>query len=288
MQLRKVLLIISISFISACSTPPPEPISQPLDEHYIVRGRELVVGLAACGYCHGKTSSPMAPLSGGRLQSDLYGELAAPNLTSANSGLKAWSPDSILAALRAGASDDVEVFSPEVHRGYEWMSDEDALSIVAYVKLLDPVERQVARREISSIDRNTVGFWVGQQAQVGYVPEINKRFSVSYGRYLVDHVARCQSCHNGPAGILSDEAYLEGGKAVRSDKGETVAPSLGGSLTNGLGAWTEDDIVRYLKTGMTAQRRYVDPSYCPTNFYSNSSDLDLLSIARFLKSLASK
>ena len=281
------ILVVALSF-TACSTPPPEPISQPLEERYIVRGRELTTGLAACGYCHGLKASPNSPLVGGRLQSDVYGDLAAPNLTPAISGLKGWSSDAILAALRAGASDDVEVFSPEVHRGYEWMSDEDALSVVAYIKLLDPVEHKVERREITSIDRNTVGFWVGQQSQVGYVPEINKRFSVSYGRYLVDHVARCQSCHNSAAGIISDEGYLEGGKTVRSDKGEVTAPGLGGSFTNGLCAWSEEDIVRYLRTGMTIQRRYVDPALCPTNFYQNGSDTDLTAIARFLKSLASK
>lgn len=280
--------VCSTLLLGACSTPSPEPISQPLDERYIVRGRELVAGLATCGYCHGLKSSPDSPLAGGRLQSDLYGELAAPNLTPARTGIKDWSSDAILAALRAGASEDVEIFSPEVHRGYEWMSDEDALSIVAYIKLLDPVEHEVERREVSSIDRNTVGFWVGQQAHVGYVPEINKRFSVSYGRYLVDHVARCQSCHNGQAGIISDEGYLEGGKTVRSDRGEAVAPGLGGSFTNGLGAWSEEDIVRYLRSGMTIQRKYVDPAFCPTNFYRNASETDLISIARFLKSLASK
>lgn len=283
-----LVLVLTLILVGGCTPPPPEPIAQPIEEQYIVRGRELVVGLAACGYCHGIQSSPASPLAGGRIQSDLYGEVSAPNLTSAKSGLKSWSADSILAALRAGASEDVEEFSPEVHRGYEWMSDEDALSVVAYIKLLDPVERTVERREISSLDRNTVGFWVGQQSRVGYVPEINKKFSVAYGRYLVDNVARCQSCHNSPSGLIEDEGYLQGGKTVQSDKGEVVAPALGGSFTNGLGAWGEQDIVRYLRSGMTVQKRYVDPSYCPTNFYSNSSETDLQAIARFLKSLASK
>jgi hypothetical protein len=283
-----LVIFIFISGLIGCSSPPPEPIAQPVEERYISRGRELVSGLAACGYCHGLQSSPLSPLGGGRIQADIYGEVSAPNLTPAKSGLKSWSADSILAALRAGASEDVEIFSPEVHRGYEWMSDEDALSVIAYIKLLDPVEHTVPRREVSSLDRNTVGFWVGQQNVIGYVPEINKRFSVAYGRYLVDHVARCQSCHNSPGGLVDDEGYLEGGKAVRSDKGEAVSPALGGSFTNGLGSWSEKDVVRYLRTGMTAQNRYVNPAFCPTNFYTNASETDLLAMARFLKSLASK
>lgn len=286
--MRLTIVIITLITLAGCSTPPPEPISQPLEERYIVRGRELVLGLGACGYCHGLQPSPSSPLAGGRLLADDYGEIAAPNLTSARSGLRSWSADAVLAALRVGAPADPEIFSPDAHRGFDWISDEDALSIVAYIKLLDPVEHEVERRSDSSAERSTTAFWIEHKNPIGYVPEISSRFSVAYGRYLTEHVARCGSCHNSPESMLDEEGFLEGGKTVRSDKGETLAPSLTGSVKGGLGSWSEDDIVHYLRTGITVNRKQVHPSYCPTNFYRNGSETDLYAIARFLKSLAAK
>lgn len=286
--MRYLTLTLTLLLLGACSSPPLEPISQPLEERYLARGRELVLGLGSCGYCHGLKPDPASPLAGGMLQSDANGEVAAPNLTSARSGLKSWSADAVMSALRVGEAEEVEGFSPEVHRGYEWMSDEDALSVVSYIKLLDPIEHQVERRDDSALERSDPSFWIDQHNHLGYVPEINKRHSVAYGRYLVDHVARCQNCHNSEAGLISDEGYLEGGKTVRSDLGEVVAPGLTGSYTSGLGAWSEQDIVRYLRTGVTLNRKQISSAYCPTNFYRNASETDLLSIARFLKSLASQ
>ena len=262
-----------------------EGLALPVDPVSVARGRELVRGLGACGFCHGQSAEPNAPLSGGRPAYDAYGEVIAPNLTPAAGALDGWSPLELLRAIRYAVDKNGSPRSPEVHRGFEWLADNDALAVAAYLKTLPAVENIPPRRSVSFVDRNTTGLLLGSASEVGYVPEIDRRFEVQYGGYLTDHVARCIQCHNSPATVLTSEEYLVGGTTVRSEKGLKVAPGITNSDTQGIGSWSEDDVVHYLKTGRSPQGQTSDTDFCPTHFYRNAPERDLRAVAKYLKSL---
>jgi len=262
----------------------PKPFIPP-SESMVLRGRELVNGLGACGYCHGVTADPAAALSGGRSRFDSFGEVKAANLTPARSGLGDWEVKDVLRAFRAAVNKDGDEISPDVHRGMEWTSDADLTAIISYLRVLPAVENEVDRRNVSFLTRNTTGFFIGTFDVRGYVPAVDPRSDQQYGRYLMDHVARCTSCHNSPGSILSSEGYLTGGASIRTESGDKVAPDITASALYGIGEWNEDDIVNYLKTGKTPDHKQVDPAYCPVNFYRNASERDLRALARFLKTV---
>ena len=104
----------------------------------IARGRELVRGLGACGFCHGETASPDAALSGGRMQYDLYGEVSAANLSPARTGIAGWSLEDFIRSLRNHQTPGGAEISQDIHKGSAWLSDQDLGAIFSYLTSLPP------------------------------------------------------------------------------------------------------------------------------------------------------
>jgi mono/diheme cytochrome c family protein len=285
--LKSVCFALLLISLLACSASEIEPLGEPHSAEYVEQGRLLVKGLAACGFCHGEKAHPDSPLSGGRKSYDFYGEVNAANLTPAKSGIAGWSTMDIVRAIRASIAPDGSELSFDSHRGFEWLSDEDSLSIVAYLRSIPAVDNTVERRDVGAIQRNTKGLLESRGEVSGYVPGMDPKYPAQYGEYLVDHVARCIRCHNSPAGIIDAEQYLVGGRTITTEAGEKIAPGITSSKTYGIGEWTEDDIVAYLKTGITPRKDRSDPEFCPTGFYSRAPERDLRAIATYLKTVPS-
>jgi hypothetical protein len=280
-------LLLLISFcMFACSGGESTLVSPvPLDSGIIERGKQLTKGLAACGFCHGESSDPSSLLAGGQIFFDRFGPVTAPNLTPARSGLASWRDAEILKAIRAALGREEQWLSLDAHQGFEWMADEDVMAVTAYLRSLPPIEKQIERRELGFIDRNTTGIFESRQEVRGFVPRIDQRERLPYGQYLTDHVARCTACHNGPGSLLDGEAYLLGGKTIRRGADSRVSPGITSSRVYGIGDWDEQAIVNYLQTGAGPDGRSSDPDYCPWPFYSNARIEDLEAIAAYLRTV---
>jgi cytochrome c553 len=300
--LLQVLLVLTAT---ACSSPDPViPFSPALDLTTATkRGAELVNGLAACGFCHAPLDSAKTegaqltndtpPLSGGRKIGTIYGEISAPNITpSLESGIGALSNYDIRSILRTSARSDGSEVNSSVHKGFEWLSDTDIFAITSYLRSLPAVENKVERYSPSVISRNTTGIFDTRIEVKGYVPAISTQFKQEYGGYLVDHVARCASCHNSPAGIFSSERYLAGGKEISIDGEVRLAPPLLGSPKEDPEGEEQpaslilgpDGIRRYLKSGTTPDGRMANARFCPTTFYSKATELEIDAIVSYLSS----
>ena len=274
-----------LAFQLGCSSERVVPIGDPAGNAYLSRGRELVQGVAACGFCHGSASEPEAPLAGGLMQVDRYGEVPSANITVAASGIRDWSTRELMDAIRFSVGQDDRMLSLEVHQGFEWLSDFDTLSTIAFIRAQVPVENQIERRELGTIQKNTTGFWDSRRKLTGYVPEIKRSGSLEYGKYLTEHVARCVMCHNGSEGFFSDGEYLAGGKTIVTTDGEKTAPSVRSTEGSAVATWTIEDLVSFLRSGKTPQGRAVDKRFCPVNYYRNASDTDLQAISKYVKSI---
>lgn len=282
---RLAPLITGLLFFGCWSTPKPISITK-VDPSYVGRGEYLVKSVAACGFCHGENPDPESPLSGGRIQADPLGEVPVPNITPHNTGVADWDINRLVAAIRNSVDRGGEPFSPHFHQGSEWMSDTDAISIAAYLQSVPPVDNKVSNREIGFFTRNTLGLLeITSKELPGYVPAIDKGNSLARGEYLVDHVARCARCHNTPATMTEKEVYFKGGMRMMVDGEEKTAPALiGDDMT--VHAWSQEQIVKYLRTGITPLAHVVDPKFCPISFYKMADQDDVEAIATFLRSLA--
>ena len=285
--------IVASSFIAfafvimlGCSSPAPEPLADFITgQDAGGRGAELVRGLAACGFCHGEQARPDALLLGGRAAFDRYGEVLAANLTSSASGLAGWTSNDILRALRESVDKNANDISHEIHNGYEWMSDSDTLAIIGYIQSLPAVENSVSRRSLGFITRNTKGLTDVRKSVRGYVPDIAVQHQREYGQYLADHVARCNSCHAGAESLFGDAPYLGGGQPVRTDAGEKIAPNISGDSDEGIGNWSEAQLLSFFKNATTPDHRRVDSQFCPVEFYARARDTDLAALILYLKSV---
>lgn len=251
----------------------------------VERGRYLVTSLAACGQCHSQQALPNAPLSGGKEVSDSISSLNSANLTKAEGALKDWDLDDIVRAVRISKRPDQSEISPDIHRGYEWMSDTDLFAVSAYIRTLSAVENNVERRGSGILSGNLLGLIRGRREVQGHVPDVAPSNDLAYGEYLTDHVARCSYCHNSPGSLFSSEGYLAGGRNINIAGTELRAPALSSSKLDGLGNYSESDIVNYLRTGLTPEKYKVNSDFCPINYYTQANESDLLAIAKYLKSL---
>lgn len=289
-SLLLVALTSGIFALASCATVAPDPVAEVAKPEVVARGKSLVQGLAACGFCHGAAidsgaATAAAPLIGGRVLHDIYGAVVAPNITQKDGALGEWSAAQIRQLLRSGIRPDGSLSSPEVHRGYEWMSDQDLNSVITYLRTRRAEGEIQPRREVSFVDRNTKGFWESSRDVRGYVPQLNRGFTVEYGKYLADNVGRCASCHNQPSGAMTATQYMAGGKTVQIGDESKIAPGLTNSSDVGLGSWSEEEIVGYLRTGQTPAGRAVDERFCPVGFYRLADQDDLVAIAKFLKTV---
>jgi mono/diheme cytochrome c family protein len=292
MQIRRLVLgvpglalvVVALS-VAACSV---EEVTAPLSirgDQYVSRGRQIVTGLGACGSCHSLSGVPGEPLSGGRVVTDLYGELESPNITLGEGGLKGWSERDVMVLMRSGKRPDGTFISPEIHRGFEWMADVDVAAVIAYLRTLPPIDREVERRHVGIVQRNTTGLFTENVEVVGYVPAIPLNYLAERGQYLADHVARCQSCHNSPDGLVSKPEYWAGGMVIQRGDAEKVAPNITTSKVSGIGDWSGADLKNFFRSGRTKDGRVVDSKFCPVNFYRFAADDEIDALVAYIRTV---
>jgi len=286
-RIRPLLGLIALALLFGCIAPdpllPPPPVESvgAATRH----GQELVDGFGACGFCHSVDGRTSSALSGGRLIRDKFGDVRAPNITLAQSGIGSWSEADFRKLLRANIRPDESVISPDFHKGFEWIADEDVAAITYYIRSLPKAENTVEPRLLSFLERNVTGFFDTRLEVKGFIPAINPSFKTEYGQYLTDTIARCGSCHSRPETFLTSEEYLAGGREVSFDGESRVAPNITTSKSAGVGAWSESDLKKYLLSGQTPQGREVDPRFCPVRFYQQAPEAHIDAVVAYLRSV---
>jgi hypothetical protein len=119
----------------------------------------------------------------------------------------------------------------------------------------------------------------------GYIPALSPKFRTEYGQYLVDHVARCGSCHSKPGGIFSSEEYLAGGQEISFDGEYKTAPNITSSKSAGIGSWSIRQISDYLRSGRTPSGREIDTRFCPVQFYAQAAPEDVEAVATYVRAV---
>ena len=93
-------------------------------------------------------------------------------------------------------------------------------------------------------------------------------------------LAGCAACHTA-----EDGAPYAGGYAIVTDFGTFYGSNLTPDPDTGIGAWSEADFVRALRTGETPSGRTLDDAWMPWRTTARMSDLELQAIFLYLRSL---
>jgi mono/diheme cytochrome c family protein len=253
------------------------------DFSLIERGRYLAQ-TGDCVACH--TAPGGKPFAGGLALETPFGTILTPNITpDRDTGIGAWTDDEFIASMHDGIGrGGYHLYPAMPYPSYTKVSRDDVLAIRTYLTTVEPVDNRVVPNQLPfpfNI-RFSVKFWNLVNFIPGrFVPNPNKSEDWNRGAYLVEGLGHCGTCHT-PKNILG------GDKTTNALIGGTLqgwfAPNITASKHKGIGEWSADDIVQYLKTGGTARTLASGPMAEEiVHSSSEMTDADLKAIAVYLK-----
>ena len=263
--------------------------SDPQEFTQIERGRYLAV-LSDCASCHTVPGSNQ-PFAGGRAIETPFGNILAPNITpDPETGIGSWSDDAFDAAIRKGLRRNGSRLYPAMpYTAYTKMSREDVLAIRAYLNTVTPVRNAVIANALPFPFNIRASMRVWNMlyfSQGEYKPDAEKSAEWNRGAFLVDGPGHCGACHTPKTLLGGDKAsqYLRGGFLQGWS-----APDITGDSRVGVGAWSAEDLVAYLKSGHNRVSAATGPmAEVVTLSTEHMTDPDLKAIATYLKSLSGK
>lgn len=251
----------------------------------VERGRYLA-SAGDCVSCH--TAPGGKPYAGGRSINTGFGVIYSPNITpDRDTGIGKWSADDFWRAMHTGHDDEGKHLYPAFP--YPWFTRatrEDVDAIRAFLATVPPARQEDRAPRLSWWVRwrpllavwNALNFHEGE-----YKPDAQRSAQWNRGAYLVEGLGHCGACHTARGATGGSRGTpLEGSKLPDG----WYANSLRGNVRDGLGAWSVDEIVEYLKTGSTARVAPAgEMSQVIANSTSHLTEPDLRAIAVYLKDL---
>jgi mono/diheme cytochrome c family protein len=266
------------------------------------RGKYFVHHVSICFDCHSERTPAYAlPFKPGRegvggfvwdKRIGFPGMLAASNLTpDPETGLGKWTDGEILRAMREGVDREGNALFPIMPYGhFRHMSDEDAKSIVAYLRTIAP-QRYAKPAKSLDVPLNFVEKFVPQPLTAP-VPEPNRADSVAYGKYLVS-VAACAECHTpkDDKGNSLPGMDLAGGFEMHAPDFRVVTANITPHPSNWMGRCSKEEFIGRFRafSGFTADTAPPAPkgrnTLMPWIAYSGLTDEDLGAIYDYLKTV---
>jgi mono/diheme cytochrome c family protein len=253
----------------------------------IERGRYLTE-VADCAACHTDTGTG-GQFSGGRPIETPFGKVLAANITpDRETGIGNWTDAQFDAAVRSGRRPDGALLYPAMpFPYYTRMTQADVLAIRAYLNTLPPVHHLVRSNQLPfPFDiRAGMRVWNLLYFDPGpFKPDRGKSAQWNRGAYLVQGPGHCAACH-------TPKTTLGGDRTRQRLQGYSIqgwfAPDITGDMALGLGRWSVEDVVAYLRTG---HNRFAAASGPMGEEVADSSSrmtaADLEAVAVFLKDQA--
>lgn len=275
-RLRPWLALAMLAFPSAALADPDNSVE-------LARGKALVTA-GDCVACH--TAPGGTPFAGGLALQTPFGAIMTPNITPDNAtGIGSWTADDFARAMHEGKRPNgTRLYPAFPYTYYTKVTRADSDAIFVYLRSLEPVSNGINRSTLPfpfNI-RSSMAVWNGMFFAPGeFKSDPSKSDEYNRGAYLVDGLGHCGACHTplNAFGANKADRYLQGGVVDN-----WTAPNITNDAQAGLGKWSVDEVVQYLKTG---QARGVIASGPMKDVVENSTakmpDADLKAMAVYLK-----
>jgi mono/diheme cytochrome c family protein len=252
----------------------------------VEKGRYLATA-ADCVACH-TIQNGGKPFAGGRAIETPFGNITSPNITpDVETGIGSWSDDQFDNAVRNGVRPDGRRLYPAMpFTYYTKMSHDDVVAIRAYLNTVEPVRHPVVANTLPfpfNI-RASMRVWDALYFRPGdFKPDPQKPADWNRGAFLVEGPGHCAACH-------TPKSFLGGDKSDEYLRGSYLQGWFAPNITNdervGVGQWSSDDIVAYLKTGHNRISAATGPMAEEIEHSTSKlKDEDLTAMAAYLKSL---
>lgn len=267
------------------------PAAAAADPETVARGAYLATA-GDCVACH--TAPNGEPFAGGRAVASPFGEIYSSNITpDRRYGIGDYSLDEFRRAVRDGIrKDGANLYPAMPYPSYAKISDDDIAALYAFfMARVDPVAEAAPKTALAWPFSMRWGVTAWKWA---FAPDGVSRFAdaedpIGRGRYLVESLGHCGSCHTPRGWAFQEKAYdgsdplfLAGGEI---DEWPTPAIRAGGPGP-GLPDWSAEEIATFLATGRNAHGAVVgEMKLVIAHSTSKLSDADNAAIAAYLKSL---
>jgi mono/diheme cytochrome c family protein len=214
------------------------------DSALLARGRYLAQA-ADCAACHRGAGEHDAPYAGGFTIATPMGAVVASNITpSLEAGIGRYSEQEFKRALTEGIRRDGQPLYPAMpYTAYRGLAEADIHALYRYfMQAVVAVDKPAAPTQLAwpfSVRRAIAAWnWL-------YLPKPGDD-SHDRGRYLVDVLGHCSACHSPRNWLMAEQQdrYLAGGEI-----GGWIAPNITSDPVSGIGAWSQAELVQYLRTG---------------------------------------
>jgi mono/diheme cytochrome c family protein len=273
-----------IAGVSHADERPDPPAPTPAA---IERGQYLAVA-ADCAACH--TAPGGQAFAGGLRISTPLGDIYSTNITpSMDFGIGRYTEQDFVRALRRGIRrDGANLYPAMPYTSYAKFTDEDAHALYAYftqaVKSLDARGPQTALPFPMNIRASMIAWNLLFLDTKVFVPDPRQSAEWNRGAYLVEGAAHCDTCHT-PRGFLMQE------QPSRAFSGAEVAPWYAPNITSdpasGIGRWTKEELVAYLRAGRLRGTAQAAGSMgeAVEHSFQHLAAADLDAIATYVKSI---
>jgi mono/diheme cytochrome c family protein len=207
-----------------------------------------------CIACH--TADKSRPFAGGLPIGTVFGTIYTPNITpDPETGIGRWTDEDFVRAMHQGIGKGGERLYPAFpYTEYTRVSERDVLAIRAYLNTVVPIHYTPPRNDLSFPfnQRWLMFFWNLFNFREGrFVPDPKQSAQWNRGAYLVEGLAHCEECHtprNFMQGLQRNGRFS--GEVQAGWHAYNVTPDKAG----GIGNWSDDELVRYLATGVAPGR----------------------------------
>jgi mono/diheme cytochrome c family protein len=258
------------------------------DQAEVQRGAYLAIA-GDCTACH--TREGCQPFAGGLpLQSPL-GAIYATNITpSKRFGIGNYSLAQFDRAVRGGIrADGAHLYPAMPYTAYALMPDADIEALYSYfMTSVAPVEASAPKSRLPfpfNIRLAMAPWNLLFLKEKRFEADPHQSAAWNRGAYLVRGPAHCGDCHT-PRNLLMAE---QGSRALGgAELGGWYAPNITSDLTSGIGGWSRQELVDYMRTGHAAGKAQAAGPMAEAidDSLSRLTTPDLVAIATYLKATA--
>jgi mono/diheme cytochrome c family protein len=284
----KLTAFLALCFAIAVTARSSAQQNPPASAELLKKG-EYLARAGDCIACH--TAREGKTFAGGLPMKTPFGTLYTSNITpDPQTGIGTWSSDQFYRMMHDGRFPDGGLVYPAMPFGsYTKVTREDSDAIYAYLRSVPPV-KQVNKPHELTFPFNNRSLIIGWRTlffnEGEFKPDPTKSAEWNRGAYLVEGLGHCGMCHTAinALGGSSESQAFEGGLIPMQ---YWYAPSLTSNKEAGLGEWSLQEIVDYLRTGVSARGAVYGPmAEVVYNSLQYLNDEDIRAMAVYLKGLA--
>jgi len=229
------------------------------DEDLIARGKYIATA-SDCIACHTAPGGPA--MAGGLPLATPIGSIMSTNITpSKQNGIGNYTLEQFDAAVRKGVRADGKHLYPAMpYTAYVLLSDEDVAALYAYfMDGVEPVETRPAETKLPfpfNI-RLSMAAWNLLFLDNGpFKPDPAHDAEWNRGAYLVRGPAHCGTCHTPRNLFMAEQTSRE---MAGADIAPWHAPNITSDANSGVGGWSVEELVTYMRDGHVAKSQAAGP-----------------------------